>query len=406
MQLRPDLNAANSVGKVERAARADGVADPRQENFQRSMSALVGKSLLSQVLSRLADGNFIVRVAGNPVRMQLPAGTKPGSELPLTLLSADPRPTFQITNGDGKPLTGTLYTPPSLSPQAEKILNAAAREQTAKPGPVTAGAAGTSGAAQAAPVPAALPGKEGVSLPLPGAPPAPVLSDAGRVISSVIVAAQNAPGAAVAVAGQQPLLANKAPEPAQLTTRLQDAIGQSGLFYESHLAEWAEGSRPLSELMREPQSTRAPGMPPTDPDTAQFINLQLTTQEQARVAWQGQLMPGQQLDWEIQKDAPRKQGGGAGGDDEPPTWRSGMTFRLPLLGDIAATVVMAGDKFQIEIQTASDDVGKLLRAQAGTLSSAMEAAGTPLSALSIGVRKREEDDGIDGAIGGNGSNGQ
>ncbi len=221
---------------------------------------------------------------------------------------------------------------------------------------------------------------------LAGAPPAPVLSQAGRVISSVIVAAQNAPGAALALEGSAPLMANQAPQPAQLATRLQDAIGQSGLFYESHLAEWAEGTRPLSELMREPQTGRAPGSPATDPTTAQFINLQLTSQEQARVAWQGQLWPGQHMEWDIQKDAADPRGGGADGDDNP-TWRSGMTFRLPLLGDIAATVVMSGNKFQIEIQTGTTEVGDMLRARAGELTSAMDAAGTPLSSLSIGVKR-------------------
>ncbi len=350
------------------------------------MSGLVGQSMLSQVLSRLADGNFIVRVEGNPVRMQLPPGTKLGSEVPLTLLSTDPRPTFQITNGNGQALTGTLYTPPALNARAEKLLTDAA---DALPGKGAAGAAGTTGAGQAAALQATPPGKEAAAAPLPGAPPAPVLSDAGRVISSVIVAAQNAPGAALALQGQQPLMANQAPVPAQLATQLQNTIGQSGLFYESHLAEWAEGTRPLSELMREPQTLRAPGSPPTDPATAQFINLQLTSQEQSRVAWQGQLLPGQHMEWEIQKEEGGRRGGGGPDGEEQPTWRSGMKFRLPLLGEIAATVVMAGDKFQIEIQTGTSEVGSMLRSHAGELTSAMEAAGTPLSSLSIGVKRDE-----------------
>ncbi|MEJ7805295.1 MAG: flagellar hook-length control protein FliK [Telluria sp.] len=391
MQLRTDLTPGTAVGKVDRAGRPDGVADPRQEAFQRTMSGLVGKSMLSQVLSRLADGNFIVRVAGDPVRMALPPGTKIGSEVPLTLLSTDPRPTFQITNGNGQALTGTLYTPPTLASQAAQLLADNANAQPGK-GAAAAGTAGATGTGQAAPLTAAAPAKEAAAALLTGAPPAPVLSEAGRVISSVIVAAQNAPGAALALEGNRPLMGNQAPQPAQLAVKLQDAIGQSGLFYESHLAEWAEGTRPLSELMREPQTGRAPGSPATDPTTAQFINLQLTSQEQSRVAWQGQLWPGQHMEWDIQKDAADPQGGRGADGEATPTWRSGMTFRLPLLGEIAATVVMAGDKFQIEIQTGTSEVGSMLRSHAGALTDAMEAAGTPLSSLSIGV-KREDGDG-------------
>lgn len=382
MQLRPDL-PASAVGKVDRTARPEGAVDLRQDAFARTMSGMVGKSMLSQVLSRLADGNFIVKVEGNPVRMQLPPGTKIGSEVPLTLLTTDPRPTFQITNSNGPVMAGTLYTPPSPNAKAAQLL---ADTADALPGKGAAGTAGATGTGQAAALLAATAGKEAAAAPLPGAPPAPVLSDAGRVISSVIVAAQNAPAAALALQGKQPLLATKAPEPAQLATRLQDTIGQSGLFYESHLAEWAEGTRPMSELMREPQTARPP-MPPTDPATAQFINLQLTSQEQARVAWQGQLLPGQHMAWEIQKEHSDKPGGGRSDGEETPTWRSGMTFRLPLLGEIAATIVMAGDTFQIEIQTGTKEVGTMLRAHAGTLTSAMEAAGTPLSSLSIGLKR-------------------
>jgi hypothetical protein len=109
----------------------------------------------------------------------------------------------------------------------------------------------------------------------------------------------------------------------------------------------------------------------------------LSSQEQSRLTWQGQLAAGQPLEWNIEKDQPGQRDGDA---PETPVWRSKMTFRLPLLGEIAASVVMSGENFQIEIQTDSTTIGSALRAQAGTLSSAMEAAGTPLSALSIGVR--------------------
>ena len=52
----------------------------------------------------------------------------------------------------------------------------------------------------------------------------------------------------------------------------------------------------------------------TDPAAAQLVNQQLATQEQARVAWQGQVWPGQDMHWEIQKDAPDAERGRAGGD--------------------------------------------------------------------------------------------
>ncbi|MEG1117758.1 MAG: flagellar hook-length control protein FliK, partial [Janthinobacterium sp.] len=82
--------------KVTRAA--DAVADPRQAEFQRSLQGLIGKSMQGQVLARMGDGSYLVRVAGTPARMQLPAGAQLGAEIPLTLIGINPRPSFQIGN--------------------------------------------------------------------------------------------------------------------------------------------------------------------------------------------------------------------------------------------------------------------------------------------------------------------
>ena len=387
--LRPD--AIRAVGPVDAASRVERIADPRQEAFERAMSGLVGKSIVASVLARLNDGSSLVSVQGTPVRMMLPASLQAGAEVPLTLINAGARPTFQLTSGYGQAIAASAY-PSSSLPAAAASASAAARmaqlgatpgqdtldQLQAKPGQgpgaASLGQAAALGRGNVVPdAPAPLD---------PNAAPAPVLSATGKVISSVLTAAHNAPGSALALEGTEPLVATARPDPTQLAARLQDTISRSGLFYESHVAEWAEGTRSLSTLMQEPQTQRAPSAP-TDPDTAQFINLQLTSQEQSRVVWQGQLAPGQHMEWEIEKDG----GGHSGGDDgdEQPVWRSGMRFRMALLGEIDATVVMVGGRCQIEIRTNSDEVGGVLRRHAGELTTAMEAAGTPLTSLTIGA---------------------
>lgn len=398
MLLRSDFPAAatiRQVGQVDPVPRADGVADPRQEAFQRSLSGMLGKSLLAQVLARMADGSFLVKVEGTPVRMLLPKGAQVGHELPLTLVSAQPRPTFQITNGDGRALPAAAYLPgaPLTSLDTATVAydaKGAALPAAPQPNPADAGAArpqqaqlGPGELGKAAPLAPAAVLAGAADLPDAAGAPAPVLSETARVISSVLGAAQHAPGARTeALAGAAPLVATPKPDPVQLAHKLAQTISQSGLFYESHLAEWAAGTRSLTELMHEPQAAKPPGLPATEPNTAQFINLQLASQEQARVVWQGQLAPGQPMQWEIERDAPER---GQGGDEPPePAWRSGMRFRLPLLGEIEATVVMVGNQCQVEIQ-AGQAVGGALRQHAASLTMAMEAAGTPLSSLTIGV---------------------
>src|SRR5512142_2851898 len=47
------------------------------------------------------------------------------------------------------------------------------------------------------------------------------------------------------------------PDTAQLAGRLNDALSHSGLFYESHQAQWIAGARPTTHLLLEPQNQLA-----------------------------------------------------------------------------------------------------------------------------------------------------
>ncbi|WP_310710415.1 flagellar hook-length control protein FliK, partial [Burkholderia multivorans] len=77
-------------------------------------------------------------------------------------------------------------------------------------------------------------------------------------------AAASASGAATAAAAEAapPSLAGA------LRAALAQAVGESGLFYESHLAQWFAGQRPLAALLREPQARIAIAQTSADPDAA------------------------------------------------------------------------------------------------------------------------------------------
>jgi hypothetical protein len=214
------------------------------------------------------------------------------------------------------------------------------------------------------------------------------------MISSVLSVAMQAPPASATVIGKLPLLPAPGAEPARLAAALHEAVGTSGLFYESHLGEWSAGARPLATLLREPQMQGALAAAPAragqadavvaDPATAQFISQQLATQEQGRIAWQGQLWPGQPLSWEISRDRPdRGAPRDGGGEAAEAPWRSGLRFRFPLLGEIAATVVLSGGQLHIDVEAGAVDVRDLLRAHAGALGQALAAAGSPLASLTV-----------------------
>ena len=368
------------VAPVKSTRPADAVAEPRQAEFQRSLQGMVGKSMPGQVMARMTDGSYLVRVAGTPARMQLPAGAQLGTEIPLTLIGINPRPSFQIGNNRDQPASALLtYADAEAEPDA-----AEARSSQAG-----AAQAGTRASSTAATLLSRAPLTPANLLPaLAGDTPAPELSTTARAISSVLSQAESVPGAPLALVGKTPLMAAPGADPAQVAQKLRDTVGSSGLFYESHVAEWAEGKRPLASLLLEPQMQKAtPGETPrtgTDLASAQLINLQLHTHEQARVQWQGEAWPGQKMQWDISQDTPEgQQHAGTEGDEEATAWRSNVRFQFPLLGDLAAHVVLQGGRVAIQLQAGSEASADTLRQHAARLEASLDAAGWPLSSLTI-----------------------
>jgi len=349
LDLRP-------VSPVAPLRGSDSLTDPRQEAFQRALAPLLGKTVQGEVLARLGANQYLVSIAGTPTRVALPGGADVGAGLPLTLVALTPRPTFDI--GAGAAGTRTLIQP-------EAVL---ARAVAAPGAPLAPPAAADSNPAH--------------------------LSETARVLGGVLASALAAPSPQRAIVRAAPLLASADAEGAHIAATLRDAIATSGLFYESHVAEWAAGQRPLADLLREPQmqSAMAAGVAEKtaapDPAAAQLINLQLTTQEQARLVWQGQPWPGVQMEWELEKqDTP-----GAAQEAPEPVWRSGLRLRFAQLGEIDATVVLCGTRLHIQMQPAISATAALLRGRAEALESALGASGNPLSSLDIGRSCREQDD--------------
>ena len=339
----PGLSAPLPV----RAAQAvERTGDPRLELFQRTLSNLLGSQLPASVLSRMQDGSFLVRVADMPVRMMLPPGTQAGTQLTMTVLAATPQPTFGL--GDAT-LQGTLV------PLSANAASLAASVAAASSRLLQAG-----GQAQAA-----------------------ELSPAARLLGQVLKSAASAPPLAT-LNPATPLIPQGAPDPAQLAAQLRQAVAKSGLFYEAHLAEWADGKRPLAELMAEPQAHKMPGTPPTDPSLSQLINQQLATQESGQLVWQGQLTPQQTLRWEIRRE--EDDDPAAGREAEEAGWHSGLRLRFALLGEVEASVSLRGSSLRIELLAEPGAAG-LLREAAPRLQEALAAAGSELAALRIAGRE-------------------
>ena len=370
---RIDAQGPRPVAPVDQTHAAIPVADSRQEAFDRSMASLTGRTVPVAVLAKLADGNFLVRVAGNAAKMPLPEGAQVGTEIPLKVVPGDPRAAFQLTGALPKtPLTYSANgaaAPLPGSADLESLPTADLSRLAAK-----TVASGNAALAQAPVDPKTT----------------PQLSTTGRVLGDVMAAAMKLPQPTEARIATAPVTNAPTADTQKIADGLQHAIDKSGMFYESHLAEWAGGARPLAELKGEPQmATGRQAMEavrqgvPADPATAQMISQQLTTQEQGRVSWQGQLWPGQAMQWDIARDAPEGNGRSSGDDEGTAPWRSRLTLRFAALGEMKANIVLSGDQVHIRLQAGSDASGDVLRAYATRLQEALAAAGTPAATLAI-----------------------
>lgn len=366
---------AERVGPVARILPATGAGDARQEAFTRALAPLLGKALQGAVLARLTDGSFVVRFADTQARMQLPAGTQVGADLPMTLVGLHPRATFQV---------GAQATPafaeagPAPQPDAEAPGAPLSYREGAAIG--RAGALLAASAALGAHTFGG--GTEAKNT---------TLSPTAQALAGVLAAAHKADSQLSAIVGRAPLMGAPGADPAALAAGLQQAFGKSGLFYESHLAEWARGTRALSDLANEPQQQAAQNGArpnPQDPATAQFISMQLAAQEQSQLAWKGQLWPGQPMEWEVQREGQGDGGEGDGGAEQA-IWHSRLRLRFPQLGELEAQLRMVNGALQIQFAAADDATATLLRRHAPQLAGALDAVGTPLAGFDARTRSAQ-----------------
>lgn len=95
----------------------------------------------------------------------------------------------------------------------------------------------------------------------------PVLSQTGQLISHLLTGRFGTQESAPLQRSGLPLI-NSPPNSAELARTLREMVSQSGLFYESHLRQWADGKLPLATLKQDPQAQHPPLQPALSPGTS------------------------------------------------------------------------------------------------------------------------------------------
>jgi len=206
----------------------------------------------------------------------------------------------------------------------------------------------------------------------------------------------------VSAINSQPLMpeTKSAPDISALANKLHESLSQSGLFYESHQAQWIAGSRSTAQLVQEPQnqlpfsqlsqsqqplpssaaidiinnstsiSTSQQNNPVTNiPNQLQpLVQQQLNALETRQVFWQGHAWPNQRMDWEIHEEGSRR--GAYEYNEAGKQWATQVRLDLPNLGEVAAMLRFNANGLSITL----DASGASTRALFGSASSQLTAA--------------------------------
>jgi hypothetical protein len=330
------------------------VAPPLLEVAQNPLETpqlVPGQRLQATVLASLANGRFQAQIGEQVLDMNLPKNTQPGDKLDLTFVTSQPRLTFVMSR----------------------------------------------------------------DIPLPqGAKSDVAISDTARFLGALLdkAASRSSPEAAP-LTKTTPVLSAAPTDTPALAQALQKTVSQSGLFYESHQAQWVSGERPLAELLQEPQAQLSrPGLlqaqagpkralpaptqvdqgaaemqasakpspqsEPVHPQAAPLVQQQMDVLDSRQIVWQGQIWPGQQMNWEIEERASREA-------DQPESadWQTSLHLQLPKLGDVTVALRLGAQGIQVNFKVAETATADAMRRNQLDLQQAMSAAGLNLTGVLV-----------------------
>ena len=218
-----------------------------------------------------------------------------------------------------------------------------------------------------------------------------------------------------AVRPTAPLATGAAPAK-EVAQSLKNSVDVSGLFYESHVAEWAHGERPIAALAAEPQmqwARRADSVPATAPRTivpvageartgaaplavgtsatalapeaTHMIGQQAQVLDTGRVVWQGAVWPGQEARVTFEREPVVEDDRGPRDADEQPraAWRTTLAADLPQLGRVDAVIAFDGARVSVRLRAPATGAVPALAASQREFADALAAAGVAIDSITV-----------------------
>lgn len=398
-----------------------------------------GQRLSALVLSNMPNGRFQVQVGDHVLDMNLPRNTQQGENVELTYVANQPRLTFvltrdlaaaaanaepanakpQVTLSDsarflggllqkiadqaGSPATPLTRAAPLLpsAPSDIKEFSAALRNVLSHSGLFYEShqAQWVAGERKLADLLLEPQGKFSTIVPaqeaaagngLRSAPTGLQPSSATQAVAAEIGSRTTAPAAALLSGGavqaaavdadlrpaQEGAAQSAVPEADSRTA--QKASLPSGA---AQAAAAESNQRGAPTLLQQPDAALIPGAPkfPVHAETISLVQQQLQTLDSRQLAWQGQVWPGQAMEWRVEERAARE---GSGGDVEMPHWQTSLRLQLPSLGNVQATLAFIPQGLRINLK-AEAGTTEIMKGALDKLLRSMESSGLHVLGMSV-----------------------
>jgi hypothetical protein len=115
-----------------------------------------------------------------------------------------------------------------------------------------------------------------------------------------------------------------------------------------------------------------------------LVHQQLETLATHQAVWQGQVWPGQTMQWEIfdpEGQSQSSSGQADGGEAAP--WQSTLRLKMPRLGGIEAQLIVTPAGVAVRVSADSIQSAQQLQDGGEALGSALEAAGVPMTGFAV-----------------------
>jgi hypothetical protein len=170
--------------------------------------------------------------------------------------------------------------------------------------------------------------------------------------------------------------------PHQVAQDLKQAVQNSGLFYEAHLADVVAGKRDIESMRVELQNVANAA---TNTTQNALPAQQLSVLENQRFTWHGEVWPGQTMDWDVyrKEEQGSHQASGHSVDERTKPIFSEMTLHLPELGKVSARIGVVDGRLQVNLLSEDAQTLATFKRERQHLLAAIAANGQQVDALTV-----------------------